>query len=302
MYKNSYPGVLSPTSRQKQRDKLPTKNTPLSMGIRFGGQENGPEHLMNEIQTMISAKHPTISKITEDLVSKYFTMTSSNPQIEKSTSRGKNLHPTNDELTKMLRLSKGKSPFDYDNFHSFTAKNRNLEGRSIEARTFKNKKIKDAENFTGDIMNISSPDKSKSKSTSTKKMSDYYKSTNLVRITDPDSTSKSMAMRPKADYSNKTQKKSFLKDYEDYYESVVFHILGKDDHLSSPPLKLCLKTSDNKSFYYEKSFCIKNMARRYVYFAIHTNEARTRLSEKELNSLKGDFLNLIQKIGNEVIV
>lgn len=80
MYKNSYPGVLSPTSRQKQRDKLPTKNTPLSMGIRFGGQENGPEHLMNEIQTMISAKHPTISKITEDLVSKYFPISSSNPQ------------------------------------------------------------------------------------------------------------------------------------------------------------------------------------------------------------------------------
>ena len=135
----------------------------------------------------------------------------------------------------MLRLSKGKSPFDYDNFHSYTAKNRNLEGRSIEARTFKNKKIKDAENFAGDIMNMSSPDQSKSKSNSTKKMSDYYRSTNLVRIQDPVDTQKSLATRPKADYSNKSQKRSFLKDYEDYYESVVTHILGPNPNQDCPP-------------------------------------------------------------------
>ena len=67
------------------------------------------------------------------------------------------------------------------------------------------------------------------------------------------------------------------------------YILGKNILEDSISIRLCLRSGDIKDSYYEKSFSIKNMAKRYVYFAIHTSENKARLTEKELENLKNDF-------------
>ena len=203
----------------------------------------------------------------------------------------------------MLRLSQGRSPFDSDNFHSLNSKHREIVGKTQPAKAFKNGKIKNMEYGSEHGEAMLSP-KDQSKSGSRKKFSEYYKSTNMVRITENEELNKTMmSVVGKGGVANlKNQKKGFQKDYQDYYETVVNYVLGKGFHEDALNIKLCLRSSAVKKRYYEKSFSIKNMARRYVYFAQHANEGKVRLNDEELQFLKDDFMNQFERVEDEVIV